>query len=106
MVGGIYGCANGATVASTRLKATIINNGSATCGLITTAPLATGKTLNLGAADKPLKISTSSKFLGVAVTSADVVSVNPAAGKANLVNDATATYHYTVKQTNVEYASF
>ena len=106
MVGGIYGCANGATIASTRLKATIINNGSATCGLITTAPLTTGKTLKLGAEDKPLKISTSSKFLGVAVTGADVVSVNPATGKANLVNDATAAYHYTVNQTNVEYASF
>lgn len=106
MVGGIYGCANGATVASTRLNATIVNNGSATCGLITTAPLGTGKTLNLGAADKPLKISTSCKFLGVAVTGADAVSVNPAAGKANLVNDATATYKYTVNQTNVEYVAF
>ncbi len=106
MVGGIYGCANGATVASTRLNATIVNNGSATCGLITTAPLGTGKTLNLGAADKPLKISTSCKFLGVVVTGADAVSVNPAAGKANLVNDATATYKYTVNQTNVEYVAF
>lgn len=106
MVGGIYGCANGATVASTRLNATIVNNGSATCGLIATAPLGTGKTLNLGAADKPLKISTSCKFLGVAVTGADAVSVNPAAGKANLVNDATATYKYTVNQTNVEYVAF
>ena len=106
MVGGIYGVANAATVASTRLNATIVNNGSATCGLITTAPLGTGKVLNLGAADKPLKISTSSKFLGVAVTGADAVSVNPAAGKANLVNDATATYQYTVNQTNVEYAAF
>jgi hypothetical protein len=53
-----------------------------------------------------LKISTSSKFLGVAVTGADAVSVNPAAGKANLVNDATATFQYTVNQTNVEYAAF
>lgn len=105
MVGGIYGIANGATVTSTSLNATIVNNGSATCGLIATAPLA-NKTLNLGAANKPLKISTSSKFLGVAVTGADAVSVNPAAGKANLVNDATATYKYTVKQTNVEYAAF
>lgn len=102
MVGGIYGIANGATIASSRLNATIVNTGSATCGLVTTAPLA-NKTLNLGTADKRFLILPTTVFCGVNVTGADKVSVNPEAGKANLVNDVNSTYKYTVKQTNVQY---
>lgn len=104
MVGGIYGIANGATITSSSLNATIVNTGSATCGLVTTAPLTNGSVLNLGAADKPLKISPSTVFCNVSVTGADKVSVNPEAGKANLVNDAASTNKYTVNQTNVQYA--
>ena len=103
MLGGIYGVANGANLYSTKLKATIVNNSSATCGLIATAPLATGKTLNLGSADKRFVIVPSTVFCGVTVSGADKVSVNPEAGKANLVNDVNATYQYTVNQTNVQF---